>query len=146
MFVLLAGFYSQDGDKRAMRETGRDGKRRLAEQSQWHRTSERIAGSLASPPANVHLAARTPETHPSPSPLTVTMVMLCLPALFFRRAVYTDHEITSFSRQTGTHTILTDFLLVLSSFCTYEHFTVLTKYSHWIKRKNEHPAKALLCG
>lgn len=85
-------------------------KQRLGEHGQRHGASERIAGSLASPPANVRLAARTPETHPSPSPLDCYHGdALFASTAFLRRTVFTDHEITSFPRQTGTHTIFTDF-------------------------------------
>lgn len=64
-----------------MWKTGRK-KERLGEQQEWHRTTERIARSPAILPANVHFAtsSTTPETHPPPSPLTVTMATLCFPA------------------------------------------------------------------
>lgn len=56
-------------------------KERLGEQQEWHRTRECIASSPAIPSANVHLTTRsTPQTHPPPSPLTVTMATLCFPA------------------------------------------------------------------
>lgn len=60
-----------------------EGLQRFCEQQEWHRTTERIACSPAIRPANVHLAtsSTTLQTHPPPSPLTVSMATLCFSVL-----------------------------------------------------------------
>ena len=55
------------------------GRAEAGEQQEWQRTTERSPATLT---AKVHFntSSTTPQTHPPPSPLTVTIAALCFPA------------------------------------------------------------------
>lgn len=129
-FLSAVSFIFSVCSPRSLSFTGRrqksdagDGKGRKAEPMAQDRTADRGLPR--------HSACQCPSRRQNAGDTPSSFTLDCYhgDALFASSvspAVDADHEGTSSPRQTGvhTHTIFTDFLVVLSSFCTDECFPV----------------------